>query len=391
MNGVGGYQCSVCAGRELERLGSAELGGVTSDCKPWPDAGEIAVCTGCGHVQKLASKAWRQVCAAIYADYDLYHQSGGVEQVLFGPDAAARTRSSLVLTALARRLRLPEVGHLLDVGCGNGATLKAAHDVLPQWGLTGAEQNDRLRERVLSLPGVEAFCSGPLESLRTTFDVISVVHVLEHVSQPVAFLSQLRRMLRPEGAVLIQVPDLPGNPFDLLIADHCSHFTAATLVALVEMAGFQVEAIGDAVIPKELTLIGRPALKGKALPTRRESGLELGSRSLDWLRQVLAAARGYSSQPPFGLFGTAIAGTWLGGVLGDRVDFFVDEDRLRQGRYHLGRPILMPDEVPDGHSVYMALPVEIAGPVYNRLQLARPSVHYVLPPPRTMTAAAWVS
>ena len=384
-------RCLLCGSGPLEPLPSRTLAGVSSDCKPWPEAGQIAVCAECGHVQKTLDDRWRAAAASIYANYELYHQSGGVEQVLFGTDAAARTRSSVVLEALAREVDLPENGWLLDVGCGNGATLRAASATLPGWRLAGAEQNDRCREGVLRIPGVETFCSGSLASVRQRFDVISLVHVLEHVTAPVDLLRQFGAMLRPEGAILIQVPDLARNPFDMLVADHCSHFVGASLVESVQRAGLGVQALSDGVVAKELTLIARA--EGNVTDGGRSSaGRELAVEGLAWLSDVSAHAEALRSRRPFGIFGTAIAGTWLGGRLLDDVGFFVDEDRLRHGRRHVNRAILMPEEVPSGATVYMPLPWEAAQAVFGRLHAAHRDVDYTLPPkPRqALTAAGYL-
>jgi hypothetical protein len=49
------------------------------------------------------------------------------------------------------------------------------------------------------------------------------------------------------------------------------------------------------------------------------------------------------------------------------VAFFVDEDPARQGRLHLGRPILAPAQVPPGSTVYLAFVPAISDTIGRRL------------------------
>ena len=378
-----GEGCIVCGCAEFhDCFQSAELMAVTSDCKPWPQGGLIRVCFRCGHVQKAMDEQWRSAARRIYGKYDLYHQSGGVEQVLFGADPrGALTRSTQLLDRLQTRSRLPRRGRMLDVGCGNGAMLRSFAAMFPDWLLTGAEQNDRYRDEVSLIPGVQRFHSGSLGSLDETFDLIAVVHVLEHVPQPVQFLRQLASKLAPGGKLLIQVPDLSKNPFDLLVMDHSSHFVQETLVALARTTGYAVQEQAADWVSKELTLV----LSASPTTSQFESAANAQSiavvdGSLAWLGLLVAQAHNLAAASHFGIFGTAIAGTWLGGVLRESVDFFVDEDQHRAGRPHLQRTVLLPAQVPAGSCVYLALPPELAYSVNTRLSAISNRVQYMLPP-----------
>src|SRR5262249_36953159 len=143
------------------------------------------------------------------------------------------------LDRLASHVGLPARGGMLDIGCGNGATLAAFGRLRPEWTLAGFEQSESIRPRILSLPGVKEFWSGTLESVHGRFDLITVVHVLEHASRPIAFLEEVRRLLSPGGILLIQVPDVAENPFDMLVTDHYSHFSPEILESFVRMFGFE--------------------------------------------------------------------------------------------------------------------------------------------------------
>ena len=121
-----------------------EIGGfssharVTSDCRPWPAGGKLGVCTACALVQKIVHAEWRREVAEIYACYALYHQSRDrTEQTVFDPLGRAAPRSGRLLQTLQQITGLPPSGRMLDVGCGNGATLQAASELLAGWSERG--------------------------------------------------------------------------------------------------------------------------------------------------------------------------------------------------------------------------------------------------------------
>lgn len=380
-----GVPCDVCHHAALAAVpGYADLRRVTSDCHPWPAGGALCVCRACGCAQKEIGPAWEREVRTIYAEYDIYHQSAGVEQSVFDADSGgAAARSERLLNAVWSHLKLPARGRLLDLGCGNGALLRSCGRVAPQWTLAGSELTDRHRDEVESLPGVAAFHSCPLADIPGPFDVITMNHVLEHIPGPIEFLQQVRGKLAPEGALIIQTPNLGRNPFDLLVADHASHLVSAMTAWIASQAGHEVVLCTEEIIPKETTVIAR-ASGEPAQPAPAVDPAAMGSFAaacVDWLAAVRDQARQIAGRGRFGLFGTAIAGTWLCGELGEAVRFFVDEDPHRIGQTHLGRPIHSPRQVAPGSDVYLALTPEVAAAVQEHAGIGDGPATYHAPPP----------
>jgi SAM-dependent methyltransferase len=380
--------CHLCGRDAAQPVSGLEaLRGVSSDCRPWAAGAQLATCLACGCVQKVLDPAWHQDVARIYGGYDIYYQSGGVEQAVFDlSSGAASPRSARLLDELIATGRLPTSGRLLDIGCGNGALLRAASERLPGWRLAGTELDDRSRTAVEAIPGVENLYVGPVSEVPGRFDVISMVHVLEHLPSPGAFLQELIRRLTKEGILVIQLPEFLQNPFDLLIRDHCNHFTGETLAAFVANRGFEVLGLHRGWVPKEMTVLMRPKSRGVdprvASDGPRFHTLGQAVACVQWLTDVRERAASFAEQPPFGLFGTSIAATWLASELErERVAFFVDEDANRIGRHHLGRPIYAPSSVPSNARLFIALPDPAGSAVADRLARMRPDVQiHTLPP-----------
>ena len=372
MNDEAALRCHLCGGALILVAGFERLIRVTSDCRPWRTGGRLGTCEACGTVQKPLDVAWHADCAEIYGSYAIYDQAEGREQCVFDQQSgAATTRSARLMGQLTAACDLPTRGRLLDIGCGNGAFLAAFGAARPQWRLTGVEVGETNRAVVEALPGVEVFHTGPIESLAGLFDLVAMIHCLEHVPGPVAFLRRVARLLAPRGRLLIEVPDLATNPFDLLIADHATHFTAVTLPPVLAAAGFAAALPAEPWVPKELSALGELA---PFAASERPAGGDpvLAASAVAWLQGV----RDRAATGATGIFGTSIAGTWLAAEMGERAGFFLDEDPNRIGRRHMGRPILAPAAVPAGAPVMVPFPAPIAADIRRRL----PQLDAILPP-----------
>lgn len=373
--------CHVCRTGALRLIpGFESLRRVTSDAKPFAAGGSIAGCEQCGTIQKPITAKWQAEADAIYAAYTIYHNAGGAEQNVFtGGGGQPESRSSRLIQSVCERVGLPERGRMLDLGCGNGAMLRSFGKRLPDWSLVGNELDDQNRSTIEAIPRVEQLSVGQPEDVPGSFDAVTMLHVLEHVPVPVAYLKRVATKLNPGGLVIVEVPDHRQGAFDLVVADHCTHFTLATLRAVFEAAGLEVVVAADDIVPKELTVIGRPGGTVKPLSDSASlaDSIRIVERQIDWLKDL--ARRGREAGPGVGVFGTSLGGAWLLGELGDSVAFFVDEDPAKIGMTWDGRPILHPRDVPSGSTVIIGLPDSIAINVKQRLDETTRGAKLLLP------------
>jgi len=382
MNGAEGpLVCHVCGEVGLAVLDGFEtLRQVTSDCRPWRAGTRIAACECCGAVQKITDDDWCQDAEEIYRGYAIYSQAGGEDQRIFEPGSGVGTsRSERLVARLAQSCSLPSSGRLLDVGCGNGVFLAAFNRAMPGWRLAGSELGDKYRTAVEGLPQVEALYTCPIEEVPGKFDLVTMVHCLEHIPNPIQFARRLRAKLEPEGLLMVQVPDLEANPFDLLIADHCTHFSSGMLRYTLQRAGYSGVTISTDWVAKELSVVAARK-EGKSGSMATASAAPPATNvlpALRWLQRLVEDAARLGPEA-IGIFGSSIAGTWLAAQLGSRVTFFVDEDPNRIGGQHLGRLIIAPASVTEGATVVVPLVPPAAKAVAARLQ--NPGIRFVLPP-----------
>lgn len=156
---------------------------------------------------------------------------------------------------------LDQRGSALDVGFGTGAFLCA----LAQrgWRCSGVELTQRV-ELPFDPENYFEPSFGPdvlAEMELGHFDLITFWHVLPHLRDPVATLRQARRLLKPDGAVVIGVPNVGGLTakvfgrfwHGLMPPWHLQEYTPRTLGLAMAQAGLtltDVRGLGD--IPKRI-------------------------------------------------------------------------------------------------------------------------------------------
>jgi 2-polyprenyl-3-methyl-5-hydroxy-6-metoxy-1,4-benzoquinol methylase len=377
-------RCHVCGSVHEVDVFSLSAG-VTSDCQSWREEVRMFRCEHCGAVQAPVDDKWRRQVERIYRAYDTYAAAGGEEQKVISSGSAAPDSRSRVLVEWLRSLQfLPARGELLDVGCGRGSFLEAFGASYPSWGLHGTEFDDKNVAVLAAIPGFKGLQTGRFDEIEGNYGLISMLHVLEHLENPVQCLAVLHERAADNALLLVQVPDWSSNPFALAIADHATHFTPEILSNVARAAGWEAVAPVTQVVPKELTLLARASAPAeqRVFATPAASGSLLTSR-LAWLEGVRKQAVATASRSKaFGIFGTAVAGTWLAGACHGRTEFFVDEDANRIGSTHLGLPIISPAEVPRGADVFVGLAPVVAERLAEKYAGGPAHLHGVPPLPQ---------
>jgi SAM-dependent methyltransferase len=171
-------------------------------------------------------------------------------------------------------LRMKKTGRVLDVGCGSGNFLRCMKE--KGFSAFGIEPSGSGSQYAREAHGVDIY-HGMIEDYLAansgrTFDVITLLNVLEHLTDPVQVLLRLSQALASDGVMAIVVPDarfhdlvgrlrrLAGvsDPYRIeqpksflsgfKLPDHLCSFQPRTITTLVRRCGLRVVAIESAPV-----------------------------------------------------------------------------------------------------------------------------------------------
>jgi SAM-dependent methyltransferase len=154
--------------------------------------------------------------------------------------SAHRAELAIPLQYVARQ----KAGRFLDVGCGSGESLELAQSA--GWSAEGVDFDPQAvaiaRQRGLAVHCGQLSERGLADG---SFDLVLMSHVIEHVHDPLALLSECRRVLRPGGTIVLLTPNSAGwghlrfgsACVDLDPPRHLHIFNPRTLTTLAQRAG----------------------------------------------------------------------------------------------------------------------------------------------------------
>jgi len=176
----------------------------------------------------------------------------------FPPQRITPARQRMLASVVARIGRLAPTGGLLDVGCGGGHLLAAAR--ARGWRALGADVSHAACVVAgVGAPVVQAGAEA-LPVRAGALDAVALVNVLDHARRPLAVLREAERVLRPDGVLVVRVPNGVFHAWatgalgrlgpwarwcglDTYPILHLFAFGPRALRRLVERGGFEVVAV----------------------------------------------------------------------------------------------------------------------------------------------------
>ncbi len=202
--------------------------------------------------------------------------------------------SQIWTRGLERRLEMVrrevplEEKRILDVGCGVGAFVRRLREFSSNvYGIDIDEE--RVRRGAAQVPNLALSVGEYLPFADDTFDVVLLHEVLEHVTDDLATLQEVRRVMRPDGRAVVFCPNrlfpfethgiflgkryvfgnvplvnwLPDAVRDHLVP-HARAYTHADLQRIYRRAGLR-ERLHTYVFPGFDQIAGRRKVVGKAM------------------------------------------------------------------------------------------------------------------------------
>jgi SAM-dependent methyltransferase len=189
-------RCWICGGEKLELVKPANIGKLASESFSITDShygttGAIYRCPSCLFLQ----------CSEISEVLPFYEELVDSAYDAGRPERSIQARKIL---ELARTIQAS--GRLLDIGAGSGFLVEQAIQMGYQ--AEGIEPSGWLQKTAAQRGLPVHLGTFPHPAVDGPFDVITLIDVVEHVSDPVGLLRHIAEGLTPDGKAIIVTPDV---------------------------------------------------------------------------------------------------------------------------------------------------------------------------------------
>ncbi len=192
--------------------------------------GELSRCSRCGFIQCTDLED----VLGFYEDLeDREYENGRKERLLQERKVVAEIR------------RMHPGEKLLDVGAGSGMLVEEA--IRAGYQAEGIEPSKHLQQNALALGLPVHQGTFPHQKTPGPYDVITLIDVLEHVTNPLELMTDLRKALKKDGMLVLVTPDVRSFMPRLLKyrwwhyrVAHVGYFNKKNLSILADRAGLEL-------------------------------------------------------------------------------------------------------------------------------------------------------
>jgi len=188
-----------------------------------------------------------------------------ITQIFFLRKRQKTTGKGFSIIFFAASIKGKSERRLLDVGCGYGIFLNLAKD--QGWKVYGIELSEDACQFARKNFGLNVFCGDLKEASfpKDHFDVVTLWNVLDHTTNPLEQLLEIKRILKDNGLLFIRLPNFLfqgksrciGEAFDRLFfgrtylsrkisVSHLYAFTPSSIANLLERVGFSTFRLKNA-------------------------------------------------------------------------------------------------------------------------------------------------
>ena len=202
---------------------------------------EIMVCEDCGLLYTTPKPSDEKIGDYYKSEAYYSHQEN---KKGFIPRVYEAVKSVNLKHKIAIATQGKEPGRLLDIGCGVGDFLHYAEQ--NGWQCTGAEPSEDAALIAKKRIKAEIMLPKDLEKLPDeSFDVITMWHVLEHVSDLQWQVNQLNRLLKKGGRLVIALPNFRSYDAQYYkdkwaaydVPRHLNHFSQDSIAKIFNING----------------------------------------------------------------------------------------------------------------------------------------------------------
>ena len=344
--------CRICGARTEALYQSVSEVALLSSARPVRGSTVVHLCPACAHAQ---TKPLMDLSNYYSSDYQFRTRSDDEDDLYDRVDDRIIYRSEHQANVAERKIDFARPMRVIDYGCGKALSLRLLAARHPKIRPHVFDVSDSYRKYWNEFVPSEQQASFKVpEGWLGAMDAVLSFFALEHVEDPHGFVTELRCLLRPGGEIFVIVPNVLRNISDLLVVDHVSHFSSASLTTLLAGHGFvgisiDCDAFRGAFVVRAILDSGDGAESAKPASLADLTALR---EVADFWREATSRIQKTEADSHGGrsaIYGSGIYGQFIASVLGDcgLVSCFIDQNPFRQGTSYMNIPVIAPAEVGD--------------------------------------------
>jgi len=337
---------------------------VASDASIIPKNCVTYLCSNCLNLFKVRNKADFDVISSIYETYILHSKGQNNEQrVAYDIYPEGITKSEHIANYILENVNLSETGNLLDFGCHFGSFLKKLFQSKKKWNIHGFDISYRFEEDIKNISSKAKYICKKISNIDNKYELITIIHVLEHLLDPINTLLYLKNHLSEGGILFLQSNNTEENPFLPFLFEQHYNYSIPGIINIFNMVGLHIKNIRLNWIPKEFTIIAQKKKNDIEVVndlTTKKTIKKINKNKTLLNDTILSLNKIEKGSKKIGILGTAYVGKWIAHNIPDKFDFFVDENPFVQGKIISSKPVIAINDIPDNSCILVALPPEIA-------------------------------
>jgi len=288
---------------------------------------------------------------------------------------------------------------IIEVGCGDGTFLKL---------LLSDEQNGNTGVGFdPSYCGPESDCNGRARFIVDYYDrrytdfgadMVVCRHVIEHIADPIAFLTNIRDALdkQSHSTVFLETPDvrwiLENNSFWDFCYEHCSYFSPESLSSALMIAGFEPVELIKTFRGQYMLSVAKPVEENACNGVRDKPKSEIpdlaeeyAQHAQSFIRKSRSILKNLSENDAIFLWGAGAKGVMYANLIdpdAECISGIVDVNPDKQGGFTpgSGHMVISPEQLPENGLVVIMnenYADEIRKQIFDRKTIRLCSVHSI--------------
>jgi len=281
-------QCPVCHAEITEQRHLPINDAITSDLRYVDHKVINRFCDNCGYIF---------VDKSVYLNLEEHYKEDYNKNISQHSSEPVIMEENQIISHSAKRVELfskyfekESNRKFFDIGAGKGSFIEEMYKRYPNYIYYALEPgvafNILEKKAFLRNYYNDFFCADNFGNEQ--FDFISIIEVLEHVSEPKFFLLEICEIMNEQSLLLIEIPNFQVNMTDLIVIDHLSKFTPESIKNLFKVSGLAVvfENIPETSVPMQFIV-----KKANTSEIEQCEGKKYIDNSLNYIKKSISEAQ----------------------------------------------------------------------------------------------------